>query len=93
LVNAANAALVIHIARDRTAGVGDARVQSAGDILHLDPDVLIDITPYRDLKVRALEAHHSQRIPFDRVENTDRYWGRVAGTAFAEGFRTVVRVV
>lgn len=69
------------------------RVQSAGDILHLDPDVLIDITPYRDLKVQALQAHRSQRIPFDRVEMTDRYWGRVAGTTFAEPFRTVVRSV
>lgn len=71
----------------------DTRVQSSSDLLHLDPDVLIDITPYRDQKVQALEAHRSQRIPFDRVENTDRYWGRVAGTTFAEGFRTVVRVV
>lgn len=30
LVNVANAALGIHVTRNRTAGVGDARVQCAG---------------------------------------------------------------
>lgn len=69
------------------------RVQGATDILHLDPDVLVDITPYRDRKVRALECHRSQRLPFDRIRQTDEYWGRVAGTPFAESFRTIVRCV
>ena len=30
LVNAANTALGIHVARDRTAGIGDTRIQRAG---------------------------------------------------------------
>lgn len=79
------------------AGLGElwmtTRVQSAGDVLHLDPDVLVDITPYRDLKVQAMECHRSQRLPFERIRQTDEYWGRVAGAAFAEPFRTVARGV
>ena len=67
------------------------RVQSSSDVLHLDPDVLVDITEHQELKVEAMRAHRSQRLPFDRVRMTDQYWGRVAGVPFAEPFRTIVR--
>ncbi len=71
----------------------DCRVQSSGDLLHLDPNVLVDITAQRDLKAEALRLHRSQRIDLDRVRKTDEYWGRVGGFPFAEAFRTVVRCV
>ncbi len=69
------------------------RMQSPSDVLLLTPDVLIDITAYQELKVAAMQAHRSQRLPLDRVRMTDQYWGRVAGVPFAEPFRTVVRNV
>jgi len=94
------AAHLTHSAFQRARGQADlrelwftTRVQSPGDVLFLSPDVLIDISQYRDLKVEAMRAHRSQRLPFERIEMTDRYWGRVAGVPFAEPFRTVVRCV
>ena len=69
------------------------RVQSPSDILFLSPDALVDITKYHEMKLEALRRHKSQRIDLERVTNTDKYWGRVAGTTYAEAFRTVIRRV
>ena len=67
------------------------RVQSPSDVLFLAPDVLIDITEYHDIKFEALSLHKSQRIPLDRVNQTDAYWGKVAGVKYAEAFKLILR--
>jgi len=68
-----------------------ARVGSPRDLFSLAPDVLVDITPYHDLKDQAVRLHASQRLSIERINEVDACWGRVAGVAWAEPFHALRR--
>ncbi|MBN1675065.1 MAG: PIG-L family deacetylase [Kiritimatiellae bacterium] len=70
-----------------------ARRQSSGDVLLLAPDVLIDITDWMEIKLRAMACHKSQYLDTEpqreRALRQCAWWGGVAGVTYAEPFKRV----
>ena len=55
------------------------------------PNILIDVTNYWTLKLRAIRAHKSQQVEpsIKRVEVIGRYWGIACQCRYAEPFFTI----
>ena len=63
--------------------------------LHVKPSFVLDITPYHERKIRALNCYHSQFIAgrpttpptiFDDIDARSRYFGWLIGVPFGEPF-------
>ena len=63
--------------------------------LHVQPSLVVDVTPYHADKMRALAAYESQFVTgrpttfptiLDDIRARDRYWGWTIGAVYGEAF-------
>ena len=66
---------------------------SAGEIIPVEPDTLIDISPYMEAKVEAFLKHRSQATEDRkrRIRRRAEAWGAKLGVEHAEAFRAIIR--